>query len=202
MLAAELVRQQGFDRQAHQINERSRERYVGFDEQQAKRATTIGDELASRVADPNSAAATIMPSSSSDVVNQESAKQVEAAQGYVDQQTDALAELRSLGDLLGEKALKQGRDASRIATINSFKQGSQNVVPIELDQATKAGDGWKLFADILGGVGSAGFSYGINNGSSNLANLFKPMSAKVSAAAGGVTSMPLSMASGMALGVT
>jgi hypothetical protein len=202
VLAQELIRQQSFDRQAHQINEQSRERFVGFKPQQAERAASIGDELASRVADPNAASAGVMPSSSSDVVNQESAKQVGEAQAFVDQQTGAMAEMRSLGDLLGEKARLQGRDASQIGTINSFKQGSQNVVPIELDQAAKAGDGWRMFADILGGIGSIGTSYGINNGSANLANMFKPMAAKAGAVAGGVTKTPLSLLGNYALGVT
>lgn len=175
MLAAELIRQQGFDRQAHTINEGSRERFVGFEPQQQERAASIGDELASRVADPNAASASVMPSSSSNVVNQESAKQVGEAQQFVDQQTGAMAQMRSLGDLLGEKARLQSRDATEIGTINSFKQGSQNVMPIELDQASKAGDGWKLFADILGGMGSIGTSYGINNGSSNLSSSLTKM---------------------------
>lgn len=202
VLAAERVRQKRFDMQAQTINDGTRDSFVGFEPQQAERAATIGDELASRVADPNSAAASIMPSSSSNVVNQETAKQVGDAQAYVDQQTGAMAEIRSLGDLLGEKARGQSRDASAVAQINSFKQGSQGLVPLELDEAAKAGDGWKLFADILGGAGSIGTGYAINNGSTNIANMFKPMSAKAGAAVGGVTKMPVSMAGGYALGVT
>ncbi len=130
--------------------------------------------LAQRINDPNSGAAGVMPSSTSDVVNQETGKQEAKAQGFVDQQTGAMADLRSFGDLLGETSRLQGRDASKIGQIGSFKQGSAGVVPLELDNASHAGDNWNLLADILGGAGSVGVSAGINGGSSKLAGMFAP----------------------------
>jgi hypothetical protein len=179
VLAAERIRQNQFDQQAQALNQHSQDSYVNFVPQQEAKAASLGDTLAQRVNDPNSGAAGVLPSSTSSVVNQETAKQEGNAQGYVDQQTGATAKLRSFGDLLGEKSLLQGRDASQVAQIGGFKQGSAGVVPLELDNASHAGDNWNLLADILGGGGQVATSAGINGGSSKLASMFasKPGSA-------------------------
>lgn len=173
VLAAERMRQNSFDQQASALNTQSQDRYVGFESQQATRAQQIGDYLHTDVGDPNSTASTVMPSSSSNVVNQESAKQHDNAQGFVDQQTGATAALRSFGDLLGDTSRLQARDASHIAQIGGFKQGSNNVVPLELDQAATAGDNWKLLADLLAGGGQIATGAGINGtGSGALTKMF------------------------------
>lgn len=175
VLAAERIRQHGYDQQAAAINQQSQDRYVGFAPQMADKAQTLGDYLSSRVApDPSAAVPSALPTSSSGVVNQERQKQTEKAQQYVDQQTGALGNLRSFGDLLGEISLQQGRDASQIGTIGGFKQGSSNIVPLELNQAGKAGDNWRLLADLLGGAGSVATGYGINGGSGAIASMFAP----------------------------
>jgi hypothetical protein len=145
--------------------------------QEQARAAQLGDVLATRVGgDPNTTTGTELPSSSSSVVNQEIGKQNGKAQGYVDQQGGALANMRSFGDLLGEISGKQARDASQIGQIGGFKQGSSNIVPLELDNSTHAGDGWKLLGDILGGLGSVGVSAGIGGGNP-LSSLFAPKAA-------------------------
>lgn len=174
ILAAERIRQNGFDQQAQALNQQSQDRYVGFEPQQEARSATLGDALASTVGggDPNSGAASIMPSSASNVVNQERDAQIGEAQSFVDQQTGALADLRSFGDLLGETSLMQGRDASQIAQIGGFKRGSQDVVPLELNEAAKAGDNFKLLADILAGTGTIATGAGIGGGSASIANMF------------------------------
>lgn len=182
MLAAERIRQQGYDQQTAALNNQSQDRYVGFEPQMQDRAATLGDYLSSQVApDPNSTAPSALPSSSSNVVNQEVAKQRGDAQASVDQQTGALADMRSFGDLLGEVSLLQGRDASQIGTIGRFKQGSQGIVPLELNQAQKAGDNSRLFADLLGGAGSIATGYGIGGGTSALASMFAAPKAAASA---------------------
>lgn len=175
VLAAERIRQRGFDQETAALNNQSQDRYVGFEPQMEARAQTLGDALASRVApDPNNTTPSALPSSSSGVVNQEVDKQREGAQDFVDQQVGAMADMRSFGDLLGEVSLLQGRDASQIGTIGGFKRGSQGVVPLELNHAATAGDGSRLFADLLGGAGSIATGYGIGGGSSNIANMFAP----------------------------
>lgn len=166
VLLAEHLRQQGFDRKAAALNTTSQDRYVGFEPQQDVRAAELGDYLGTQVAPgPNAVAASIMPASSSDIVNQESEDQREAAQEFVDQQTGALADLRAFGDLLGEKSLLQARDAGKIAQVGGFKMGSQGIVPYELDHAASAGDGMKLFGDLLRLGGTVATGAGINGGS-------------------------------------
>lgn len=171
VLAAESLRQKDFDRQVQQLNTQSQDRYVGFEPQQEQRAAQLGDVLATSVApDANSVAATIMPASTSDIVNQETADRRAEAQGYVDQQSGALGDMRAFGDLLGETSTLQARDASKIGQIGGFKIGSQGIVPYELDQAAKAGDGMAMLGDILRMGGSIATGAGIGGG--NIANMF------------------------------
>lgn len=165
VLAAELRRQSGFDTEAAALNKQSQERYVDFAPQMAERTGSIGDYLSSSVVpDPNSSAPSPLPSSSSPIINQEIDKQRGAAQDYVDQQTGALANMKAFGDLLGEISIGQGRDATQINTIGGFKRGSQNIVPYELNEAAKAGDGMRFLGDLLGGAGTIATGFGINRG--------------------------------------
>lgn len=175
VLAAERARQEGYDKEAADLNQQSQDLYKGFVPQQDVRATQIGDYLATKVApDPNSTAASIMPSSSSDIVNQDLAKKQNEAQGYVDQQSTSLGKLRAFGDLLGDKTRMQGRDAGLIGQIGGFKTGSNAVMPIELNNAANAGNGARLLGDILSGVGNVAVGAGLNGGSAKLASLFTP----------------------------
>jgi hypothetical protein len=173
VLAAERMRQNRFDQETDALNVASQDRYVDFAPQMETRAQSIGDYLSGAVApDPNSSVPSVLPSSSSGVVNQERANQQEQANEFVGQQQGALADLRSFGDLLGDISLLQSRDATQIGSIGGFKRGSQNIVPFELNEAAKAGDDMRLFADILGGVGSAATGYGIGGGWGKLGSMF------------------------------
>lgn len=180
VLAAERIRQNTYDQEIQALNNQSQDRYVDFTPQMEGRAQTLGDYLATDVApDPNSAVPSALPSSSSSVVNQEIDKKRGEAQEFVNQQTGALADMRSFGDLLGDLSLLQGRDARTIGTIGGFKRGSQGIVPYELNEASKAGDDMRLFADLLGGAGTIATGYGIGGGSSALAGMFAaPKAAK------------------------
>jgi hypothetical protein len=160
VLATEARRQAGFNREVEQLNTQSQDRYVGFEPQQEQRATELADMFATDVTDPNS----VMPGSSSNIVNKETDAQLGTAQGYVDQQSGALADMRSFGDMLGSNSLLQARDAGKINQVGGFKQGSQGIVPYELDDAGKAGDGMKMFADVLRLGGSAVTGAGIGGG--------------------------------------
>lgn len=166
VLATEARRQQGFNREVEQLNTQSQDRYVGFEPQQEQRATELADMFATDITDANS----VMPGSSSNIVNDETDAQVGAAQDYVDQQSGALADMRSFGDMLGSTSLLQGRDAAKVGQIGGFKQGSQQIVPYELDDAGRAGDGMKMFADVLRLGGSAVTGAGIGGGS--IADMF------------------------------
>lgn len=168
VLHAEFSRQQGFNREIADLNTQSQDRYVGFDEQQDTRANDLAGMFAADVDDPN--VASVLPQSSSSIVNRETAKQKAEAQEYVDQQSGALANMRSFGDLLGETSLLQGRDAAKVGQLGGFKMGSQGVVPYELDDANKAGDGMKFFGDLLRLGGTVATGAGIGGGS--IANMF------------------------------
>ena len=168
VLATEARRQAGFNREVEQLNAQSQDRYVGFEPQQEQRATELADMFATDITDPNNAG--VIPGSSSNIVNQETDAQVDEAQGYVDQQSGALADMRSFGDMLGSNSLLQGRDASKVGQVGGFKQGSQGVVPYELDDAGKAGDGMRMFADILRLGGTVATGAGIGGGS--IASMF------------------------------
>lgn len=170
VLAAEARRQSGFNREVEQLNTQSQDRYVGFEPQQEQRATELADMFATDVTDPNNAG--VIPGSSSNIVNQETDAQVGAAQDYVDQQSGALADMRSFGDMLGSTSLLQARDASKVGQIGGFKQGSQGVVPYELDDAGKSGDGMKMFADVLRIAGTTMTGAGIGGGGGSIADMF------------------------------
>jgi len=175
VLAAERIRQQRFDQQTAALNTQSQDRFIDFVPQMEARATSLGDVLASRVSDPNSASDTVMPGSSSSIVNQERDKQLGKAQDFVDSRASALADMRSFGDLLGDISIGQGRDASKIGQIGGFKRSSNNLLPLELNEAQKAGDGYMLLGDVLGGLGSIATSAGVSS-ENPFATIFAPRS--------------------------
>lgn len=160
VLAAERIRQRGLDQEADTINAQSQDRYKDFGTQQDAKAASLADLYTGQNVTPPSAG--MLPTSMSDLVVNEQARQGEKAQAFTDQQGEGLARLRAFGDLLGGISLKQGRDAGQIGQIGGFKQGSSAVVPYELDQANRAGDGLRTFADILGGLGSIGTTAGLS----------------------------------------
>lgn len=191
VLAAERMRQNALNQEAWGLNAASQDRFVDFQPQQDARAAELGDFLGASVEpDANTSAASIMPSSSSDVVNQERTGQLDEAQGFVDQQGGALANLRAFGDLLGEKSRLQARDAGLIGQVGGFKQGSQGVVPFELDEAAKAGDGWAMLGDILSGAGSVTTGAGLSGNETALHKLFKLKTPLGRAGATGMSLVP------------
>lgn len=167
-LHAELSRQQGYDAQINDLNTQSQDRFVDWGGQQDTRADELATMFAASVDDPNTAS--VLPASASNIVNKETANQKAAAQEYVDQQSGALADMRSFGSLLGETSLMQGRDAAKVGQLGGFKIGSQGIVPYELDDANRAGDGAKMFADLLRLGGTVATGAGIGGGS--IASMF------------------------------
>lgn len=161
VLAAERIRQHGFDAEIQPLQDESRDRYVDFVPQMEQKAASLGDYLGSRVDDPNASAGSDLPSSSSALVNREIVNQKDKAQHYVDQQTGALANMQSFGDLLGDISIGQARDASKIGQLGGFKASSVGLVPMELDNSQHAGDFANFLGDILGGVSNVGVSAGI-----------------------------------------
>lgn len=162
-LAAERIRQGTLDRQAEAISETSRERYDNIDEQQQESSKKLGDYFAEQTtAEPTTAEA--LPTSTSNIVVAEEAKQRGKARDFTEQSGKALGDLRAFGDVLGGIGREQARDAGEIGQIGSFKQGSSGVLPYELDAANQKGAGLKLLGDVLGGAGSVATSAGLSGG--------------------------------------
>lgn len=159
-MAAERIRQRSLDREAADINQDTRKEYRKFNKDEAARGKELSDFFTEQQAEVPTEAA--LPTSASNVTVQEEAKQRAASKATTDQAANALGELRAFGDLLGDKSIMQAQDASRIGQIGGFKTGSSNVLSYELDDANHAGDGLKLFGDILGGVGSLATMKGLS----------------------------------------
>lgn len=166
VLAAERIRQRQYDAEAGGVNQHSLGLYKDVGAQQAAKSSQLAAYFGAN-SDPgaaNTAAASVMPTSTSNVTTSEAAKQSSLANAFVGQQAGALADLRSFGEMLGDNSRSQARDASLIGQIGGFKKGSSAVVPYELDHASHAGDGWKTAGDILGGLGSLTSMYGLTSG--------------------------------------
>lgn len=166
-MAAERIRQSGLDREADALNAQSQDRYVDFGGQQDARASELGQYFSDQQieqGDANQAASSqqVIPQSSSNIVVAEEAKQRGQARDFANRQGEALGDLRSFGDLLGEIGRSQARDASQIGQIGGFKRGSANVLPFELEAANNEGGTAKLFGDILGLGGSVALGAGVS----------------------------------------
>jgi hypothetical protein len=166
VLAAERIRQGGYDQEAQALNAKSQDEYTDFGAKQEAKAQSLGDYFAAPPTDglSMSAAAALPSTDSNDVVTREMDKQSGKAKAFTDQQAGALGNLRAFGDVLGDTTRTQARNAAQIGQIGGFKRGSSNVTPLELDKASQAGSGLKMFGDILGGLGSIGTSYGLTRG--------------------------------------
>ncbi|MCW4115674.1 hypothetical protein NPA31_011935 [Aurantimonas sp. MSK8Z-1] len=162
VMTAERARQESYDREAQALNTQSQDRYEGFTDQQQDKATDLGDYFAAQTVDPGGAnAASVLPASASNITIQEENGQRGNARQFTQGQGQSLGRLRAFGDLLGSIGRDQARDASQIGILGGFKQGSSSITPYEMDAASHAGDGLKLFGDILGGVGSLATSAGL-----------------------------------------
>jgi len=160
-LSAERIRQKALDREAEALNLGSRERYEDFQGQQEAKAVDLGEYFAGqRTEEPEAAEA--LPTASSNIVVREEQKQRDKARDFTDQTGLALGNLRAFGDLLGGIGRETAQDASLIGQIGGFKRGHAGVLPLELDEASRAGNGLRLFGDILGGMGGLAVSAGLN----------------------------------------
>lgn len=163
-LAAERIRQNTLNRESDAINLTSQDRYQDFEGQQEAAATQLGDYFTEQSV-PEPEVGSALPSSTSNIVVQEEARQRGQARDFTNRTGAALGELRAFGDVLGGISRDQARDASLIGQIGGFKAGSSGVLPFELDEANSAGDGMKLFGDILGGLGSISTGAGLSGAS-------------------------------------
>ena len=159
-MAAERIRQKSLDTEAAGVTDTSRDRYNDFQGQQDAKAADLGQYFADQtVGEPT--AGEVLPTSTSNITVQEEAKQRAKAKDYTDKSGNALAGLRSFGDLLGGISRLQARDDSLVRQIGGFKTGSANVLPLELDEAQNAGNSLNVLGKVLGGVGGLTMNYGM-----------------------------------------
>lgn len=154
---AERIRQRGYDDEAGALNTQSQDRYREFEGQQDGKTESLADMYQSRGESAAPAAQSVIPSGASGnvTVQKERAKQQSLADAYGTQQNQALAALRSFGDLLGGIGREQSRDANQIGVINSFKQGSSSILPYELEAANAKGNSLRTLGSVLGMGGNA-----------------------------------------------
>lgn len=166
VLAAERIRQTQLDREADALNTQSQDRYEDVGGKQEAKARDLSEFFSgpNTAGEANDAAASVMPSDTADITVREMQKQTGAAQDFTGKQAVSLANLRSFGDMLGDNARMQARDASMIGQIGGFKRGSSGVTPLELDEASQKGAGLKFLGDLLGGAGSLATNYGLTRG--------------------------------------
>lgn len=152
-LREERSRQQGFDQQAGGINTHAQDQYQGFQDQQSARGQQLGDFFTQQGPEAPTADKAL-PMSSNNLVVAEQAKQGDKAKAFTDKVGTALGNLRAFGDVLGTDSRATARDAGSLGQLYNFKQGSNAVLPFELDAASNAGNGMKMIGDIMGGLGS------------------------------------------------
>lgn len=162
-LAAERMRQGKLDAQADTLNNTARDRYSNFQGQEGQQAKSLADMYTGQSVPPPDASMAL-PTSSSNVVVNEVAKQRDKAKAFTDRAGTALANLRAFGEALGADSRGSARDASALGQVNDFKNGSSNVFQTELGAAGQSGNGAKSLGDIFGGLGSVALTSGMSGG--------------------------------------
>jgi hypothetical protein len=161
-MAAERARQRMLDDEARGVNEQARGRYEDIPAQQEAETSRLQEAFtgdANRGADVIAAA---LPRSNSNItVSDEAAKRADAT-GYANQQGEALARMRSFGDMFGGIGRGVAQDASQIGMIGGFKRGSQGVLPFELEAASMKGQGLRTVADLMNAAGGISLNAGLS----------------------------------------
>ncbi|ACK52016.1 conserved hypothetical protein [Methylocella silvestris BL2] len=168
-LAANLARQQELDAQASKLNDHSLGLYGDFAGQTEAKSKSLGDYFGQAVQPVATSGANVAPGGSANTQAAESAARG-AAQKFSNQQAAAGAKVRAFGDVLGNDALLQGRDASQLGQLADFKRGDTGVMGLQLNQDTHAGDGWDLAGSIASGLGNVGIKAGLSDGWKKLRN--------------------------------
>ena len=163
-LAAERIRQQGFDREAQALATQSQDRFQNFEQDQIERGGQLAQMFTAQTA-ALPPGAPMMPQSSSNIVVQNEAARRGEARDMTDRVGTARADMRAFGDILGDKTRLMARDSSQIGQIGGFKRGSSRVLPFELEAANSQGNNFRMLGDVLGGMGRVGLAAGLSGGS-------------------------------------
>lgn len=172
-LEAERIRQKGYEEQSQALQNKSQGRFQDFSKSQETKGKELGDYFSKQ---RDSGAITqsnvALPFSNSNVVNTEQAKQMGKTAGYSMGQDQALAGLRSFGNLLAQINLDQARDTEGLGILKSFREGSAGIIPLELAKANQAGANWQRAGGIMNGLGTMGMNWGLNGGYNDVQNWF------------------------------
>jgi hypothetical protein len=93
-------------------------------------------------------------SSAAKIINTENASQAARGLGYALQQGAAKAKLSSFNDVGFENALNNARTNQDIARIANFAKGSADVLPVELEAASRKGQGLRTLGSVLSTAGT------------------------------------------------
>jgi hypothetical protein len=74
--------------------------------------------------------------------------------GYATQQGRAKADLLSFNDITFQNAINNIRAGQQLNTVGNFMRGSSNVLPIELEAASRKGDNLKTLGTALSTAGT------------------------------------------------
>jgi hypothetical protein len=158
---AESIRQKGFQDQATQVNDQSLSK--------SGRASTDADMQAAKDARAADAAAATdevrkpIEATGENLAGDQSGNQVmltegdlQAARnlGFANQQGAAKADMLSFNDVTFQNAINNMRSGQQLNTLSNFMRGSSNVLPIELEAASRRGDSLKTLGTALSTAGS------------------------------------------------
>lgn len=159
-MRAERQRQKVLDDKAFALNQQSLDRYKDADTSLEAETSGLADMFKSAASAPAPEAVMAQPATSSNIVTSATAKaagETEAASG---RRAEQMAGIRGLGDMLGGIGRLQSRDNAQLGMLRGFKQGSQGVLPLELQAAQGRGQGWRTLGDLFGlGAGLSTQSY-------------------------------------------
>jgi len=162
-MAAERIRQKGFDQEAAARNVHAQDQYKDVATSQGERAKSLADYYTNQQAQPVADSGPVaMPASSSNVTNIATTNAKANAKAATDKTGAALGQLRSFGDIMGQFARGTARDAGYIDQLGGFKKGSSAVLAHELDAANGKGGTRTRFGDVLGGLGKIGIGAGLS----------------------------------------
>lgn len=158
---AESLRQKGFQAQADAITNDSLNK-------SGREATDKGmaEAEASRTAASDAAVADVrkpVEATGANLAGDQTANQVMATEGdlaaaknlgFATQQGRAKANLLSFNDVTFQNAINNIRAGQQLNTVGNFMRGSSNVLPVELEAASRKGEGLKTLGTVLNTAGT------------------------------------------------
>jgi hypothetical protein len=158
---AESLRQKGFQDQATQVSDESLKK-------SGKDSTEAGMKAAAdaRAAESDAAVADVrrpIEATGENLAGDQTANRVMATEGdiqaarnlgFAGQQGAAKSNLLSFNDVTFQNAINNMRAGQQLNTISNFMRGSSNVLPIELEAASRKGDNLKTLGTVLSTAGS------------------------------------------------